>query len=121
MVAAADTDPRRNAKNAIKAALKDACSLNQAINKYANPTAYAIEQDRFYGNFKKAHDLQSQQKETKSTQGALLRARVDKFVEYVHNHPELGVANLVDANRNDLSLMGQIMDMYIKTGLYKEA
>lgn len=121
VVAAADTDPRRNAKNAIKAALKDVCSLNQDINKYADPTAYAIDQDRFYGNFRKANEIQNQQKEAKTAKEAPLRARVDKFVEYVHNHPELGVTNLVDANRNDLSLMGQIMDMYIKTGLYKEA
>ena len=50
-----------------------------------------------------------------------MRARVNKFVTYIHNHPELGVTNLVDANRNDLSTMSQIMEMYIKTGLYKEA
>ena len=33
----------------------------------------------------------------------------------------MGVTNLVDANRNDLSTMSQIMEMYIKIGLYKEA
>lgn len=84
--------------------------------------AHAIDQDQLYGNFyQKANAFQNQQKEIKSAQEAPLRARVDKFVTYVHNHPELGVTNLVDANRNDLSTMSQIMEMYIKTGLYKEA
>lgn len=84
--------------------------------------AHAIDQDRVYGNFyQKANAFQNQQKEVKSDQEAPLRARVDKFVTYVHNHPELGVTNLVDANRNDLSTMSQIMEMYIKIGLYKEA
>lgn len=84
--------------------------------------AHAIDQDRVCGNFyQKANAFQNQQKEIKSDQEAPLRARVDKFVTYVHNHPELGVTNLVDANRNDLSTMSQIMEMYIKMGLYKEA
>ncbi|WP_281697010.1 hypothetical protein [Acidaminococcus massiliensis] len=84
--------------------------------------AHAIDQDRLYGNFyQKANAFQNQQKEIKSAQEAPLRARVDKFVTYVHNYPELGVTNLVDANRNDLSTMSQIMEMYIKIGLYKEA
>lgn len=84
--------------------------------------AHAIDQDRVYGNFyQKANAFQNQQKEIKSDQEAPLRARVDKFVTYIHNHPELGVTNLVDANRNDLSTMSQIMEMYIKIGLYKEA
>lgn len=84
--------------------------------------AHAIDQDRLYGNFyQKANAFQNQQKEIKSDQEAPLRARVDKFVTYIHNHPELGVTNLVDANRNDLSTMSQIMEMYIKMGLYKEA
>ena len=83
--------------------------------------AHAIDQDRVYGNFyQKANAFQNQQKEIKSDQEAPLRARVDKFVTYIHNHPELGVTNLVDANRNDLSTMSQIMEMYIKMGLYKE-
>ena len=84
--------------------------------------AHAIDQDRLYGNFyQKANAFQNQQKEIKSAQEAPLRVRVDKFVTYIHNHPELGVTNLVDANRNDLSTMSQIMEMYIKIGLYKEA
>ena len=66
------------------------------------------------------NEIQNQQKEAKNAQEAPLQARVDKFVEYIHNHPELGVTNLVDANRNDLSTMSQIMEMYIKMGLYKE-
>lgn len=83
--------------------------------------AHAIDQDRVYGNFyQKANAFQNQQKEIKSDQEAPLRARVDKFVTYIPNHPELGVTNLVDANRNDLSTMSQIMEMYIKMGLYKE-
>ncbi len=120
VVAAADTDPRRNAKNAIKAALKDACSQNEKINKYVDPEAYEIDQNRFHGYFKKANEIQKQQKDAIIAKEAPLRARVDKFVDYIHNHPELGVTNLVDANRNDLSTLKQMMEMYIKMGLYKE-
>lgn len=83
--------------------------------------AHAIDQDRLYGYFRKANEIRNQQKEAKNAQEAPLRDRVDKFVTYIHNHPELGVTNLVDANRNDLSTMSQIMEMYIKMGLYKEA
>ena len=120
IVAATDTDPRRNAKNAIKAAVKDVCSINQQINKYANPEAYEIEKNRFYGNFKKADMIHKKQKEIQDAKEAPLKARVEKFVEYVHNHPELGITNLVDANSNNLPVMEKIINMYIASGLYKE-
>ena len=120
IVAAVDTDPRRNAKNAIKAALKDVCSTNSEINKYANPTAYEIDQARFHGDFKKVAELRSQQEAAKEAKEAPMRAIVDKFITCVHSHSELGITNMVDANRNDLSTMKYIIDMYTTMGLYKE-
>lgn len=120
MVAAVDTDPRRNTKNAVKAALKDVCALTPGINKYTNPEMYTIDLYRFQGDFKKASELNQQRKAAQDVKEAPLRARVDKFINYVHNHPELGITNLVDANQNDLSLMKDFMDSYIKMGLYKE-
>lgn len=120
VVAAVETDPRKNAKNAIKAALKEVCSPNTEINKYADPTGYEIEQARFQGDFKKVDELRDQRKAAQDAKEAPLRARVDKFINYVHNHPELGITNLVDANRNDLSLMNEFMETYIKMGVYKE-
>lgn len=120
VVAAVETDPRRNTKNAVKAALKDVCALTPGINKYTNPEMYAIDQYRFQGDFKKASELNQQRKAAQDAKAAPLRARVDKFINYVHNHPELGITNLVDANRNDLSLMNEFMETYIKMGVYKE-
>lgn len=120
VVAAVDTDPRKNAKNAIKAALKEVCSPDPDINKYTDPTGYEIEQARFHGDFKKVNELKNQSKAAQDAKEAPMRARVDKFVAYVHNHPDLGITNLVDANRNDLSIMKYMIDMYTTMGLYKE-
>lgn len=120
VVAAVDTDPRKNAENAIKAALKEVCSPNTEINKYTDPTGYEIAQALYQGDFKKVNELRDQQKAAREAKEAPLRARVDKFVNYVHNHPELGITNLVDANRNDLSFMRDAIEMYTGMGLYKE-
>ncbi|NLU44043.1 MAG: hypothetical protein GXX11_04060 [Acholeplasmataceae bacterium] len=49
---AAQTDPRKNAKNSIRGCFRDACEFNESINKYANPAAYEQEYNRFTGNFK---------------------------------------------------------------------
>lgn len=49
---ATQTDPRKNAKNAIRASFRDACKFNDSINKYANPKGYEKEYNRFTGNFK---------------------------------------------------------------------
>ncbi len=49
-----EKDPRKNTKGAITGFITDVCTLNNSINKYANPEAYEQEQNRFSGNFKEA-------------------------------------------------------------------
>lgn len=51
-VFAVDTDPRRNAKDSVNAAMRDACKLNTSINKYASPKIYEREHARYQGQFK---------------------------------------------------------------------
>lgn len=48
----AQKDPRKNTKNAVRGCFRDACKLNESINKYADPGAYQREINRFSGNFK---------------------------------------------------------------------
>lgn len=69
---AAQTDPRKNAKNAIRGCFRDACKFNEDINKYANPKAYEQEYNRFTGNFK-AGSIERE----KATSG--LKERIEKF------------------------------------------
>lgn len=56
-VYAAQTDPRKNVKNAVRASFRDACQLNDKINKYANPMAYDFKNARFKGEFEKCHEI----------------------------------------------------------------
>ena len=67
---------------------------------------------------------QQQTEDDECLSGSKIREQVAHFLvdihTYVHNHPELGITNMVDANRNDLSTMKYIIDMYTTMGLYKE-
>lgn len=56
---AAETDPRKNVKNAVRAAFRDACKLNEQINKYVDPMGAEIEIARFSGDFEKMEELQT--------------------------------------------------------------
>lgn len=55
---AAETDPRKNVKNSVRASFRDACKLNEQINKYVDPMGAEIEMARFSGNFEKMEELQ---------------------------------------------------------------
>lgn len=50
---AAQTDPRKNVKNSVRASFRDACKLNEQINKFVDPMGAEIEMARFSGNFEK--------------------------------------------------------------------
>lgn len=56
---AAETDPRKNVKNAVRASFRDACKLNEQINKYVDPMGAEIEMSRFSGDFEKMEELQT--------------------------------------------------------------
>ena len=52
-VVASEDDPRINTKNAVNDFIIDACTLNEKVNRYADPTSYAKEQARYKGEFDK--------------------------------------------------------------------
>ena len=54
---AAQTDPRKNVKIAVRGCIRDACKLNEQVNKYVNPSAYDFEIARYTGDFEKCRDL----------------------------------------------------------------
>lgn len=56
-VYAAQTDPRKNVKNAVRASFRDACKFNDKINKYVNPLAAENEVARYSGDFEKCKDI----------------------------------------------------------------
>ena len=54
---AAQTDPRKNVKNAVRGSFRDACKLNEQVNKYVNPLAYDFEIARYTGDFEKCREI----------------------------------------------------------------
>lgn len=54
---AAQTDPRKNVKNAVRGCFRDACKLNEQVNKYVNPLAFDFEMARYTGDFEKCHEI----------------------------------------------------------------
>ena len=52
-VVASEDDPRINTKNAVNDCIIDSCTLNEKVNRYADPASYAKEQARYKGEFNK--------------------------------------------------------------------
>lgn len=52
-VIASEDDPRINTKNAVNDCIKEACTLNSKVNRYADPAAYEKENARYNGEFEK--------------------------------------------------------------------
>ena len=52
-VVASEDDPRINTKNAVNDCIIEACTLNEKVNRYADPASYAKEQARYKGEFNK--------------------------------------------------------------------
>ena len=50
-VVASEDDPRINTKNAVNDCIIEACTLNDKVNRYADPNAYAKENARYSGEF----------------------------------------------------------------------
>lgn len=52
-VIASEDDPRINTKNAVNDCIKEACTLNSKVNRYADTAAYDKENARYNGEFEK--------------------------------------------------------------------
>ncbi|WP_299449101.1 hypothetical protein [uncultured Phascolarctobacterium sp.] len=50
-VVASEDDPRINTKNAVNDCITEACTLNDKVNRYADPAAYEKENARYNGEF----------------------------------------------------------------------
>ena len=113
-VYAAQTDPRKNTKNAIRACFRDACEFNDNINKYANPAAYEREYNRFTGNFKAltlAGDLAMTDTNT----------RIEKFKTWCNADDSRKICLITIGVWGDSpELMISYIDSLIKMGVYKE-
>lgn len=110
---AAQTDPRKKAKNAIRACFRDACKFNEDINKYANPTAYENEHNRFVGNFKPLALTQEKA-------NAEANAKIEKFQAWC-NADEIRKAYLAPlSTTNDINFIISYIDNLAKIGVYTE-
>lgn len=114
---AAQTDPRKNVKNAVRGCFRDACSFNKNINKYANPTAYQNEEDRYNGNFT------ALAKEREDSE-ALNKVRIAKFKAWCEEDaPDSYVRKSYYTNMQtfkNITEQMQYIDLLIKMNMYKE-
>lgn len=112
IIFATETNPRKIAKNAVRAAIQNACSLNKSINKYTNPQAYQNEIDRFTGNFKTKHSEQLSQ-----------RQRILAFEEWCKKDPEdLTRSSMLEGLQylKDPVAKEAYIDYFIQAGIYCE-
>jgi len=110
---AAQKDPRKNAKNAIRGCFRDACIFDGSINKYANQAAYEKEINRFTGNFKPL-SLGIEKTKTETND------KIEKFMTWC-NADSSRKAYLVPLEMySDSNLKIIYIDQFIKMGVYKE-
>lgn len=110
---AAQTDPRKNTKNAVRGCFRDACIFNDNINKYADPNAYEKEINRFTGNFKPISLTQGKT-------NADANAKIEKFKAWC-NADKTRENYLIALDMiNDTNLMAIYIDNLVKMGIYQE-
>lgn len=117
---AAETDPRKNTKNAIRGCIRDACKFNESINKYANPKVYEIETSRFTGNFQEtATSLKEYHKKTMSNEYSV-NARIEKFKAWCAKDsirkPYLNSFQMMTTNELKLNFIDTLIaaEMYVE-------
>lgn len=110
---AAQTDPRKNVKNAVRGCFRDACKLNESINKYANPAAYEKEVNRFTGNFEAV--VAADQKTNSVALG-----KIKKFEDWckANKMRESYLIGLNSFTNIDQKII--LINQAIKMGIYKE-
>ena len=90
---------RKNTKNAVRGAFRDACKFDTSINKYASPKLYKKEVARFLGDFKEYHQDTLANNE-----------RYNKFIAWCEMSPERqGYLNLFNST-NDHNTKIQIIE-----------
>lgn len=110
---AAQTDPRKNVKNAVRGCFRDACKLNESINKYANPAAYEKEVNRFTGNFEAV--VAADQKTNSVALGKIKKFEDWCKAEKMRESYLIGLNGFTNINQKII-----FIDQMIKMGVYKE-
>lgn len=109
----AQSDPRKNTKNAVRACFRDACKFDDTINKYADPSACEKELNRFTGNLK-ALAMASKKGNVASTD------RVEKFKAWC-NATEARKAYWAPlSTATDAKFINSYIDALVTAGFYQE-
>lgn len=111
-VYAVEKDPRKNTKNAIRASFRDACRFNETINKYADPTAYEQEYNRFTGAFKTFAAVYGKAAENKN-------AKIEKFKQWC-DADETRKSHWIAVSSSHTDFAIAYINELIKMGVYKE-
>lgn len=117
-VYAAQTDPRKNAKNSVRGCFRDACKFDDTISKYADPNAYEIELNRFKGNFK---SLALAKEKVEKAEKAIVTSNNDKIEKFKTwcNTDAVRKAYLVPlGTSNDINFILSYIDSLVKIGVY---
>lgn len=115
---AAQEDPRKNTKNAIRASFRDACKFDESINKYSNPAAYKQELNRFSGNFKAGA-------EDKEKHYANANIKIEKFIAWCNTEDEnkdlrQAMLRMMNAIYPTIDAKIGYINNLIQAGMYKE-
>lgn len=119
-------DPRKLTKNAVRASFRDACKLNEDINKYVNPAGYQKELNRFKGDFKVISDNAkakiSGKKEIQVFNNITADAneRIERFRAWAKADPSRNPYLVAIDNIGDTDKKLFFIDTSIKLGVYAE-
>lgn len=111
-VYAAETNPRKNVKNAVRASFRDACVMNEQINKYTNPAGYEMEKARFEGDFEGFEHIYLRE-------NAAVIAEIKEFIEWCQKDPMYKEWITALESMNTLELKLAYVRAMKNTGYYK--
>lgn len=118
MVFAQDTNPRKIAKKAVNAVLYTVCRIDDEINKYAYPTKYQMEIERFNGvfdSFVAVNDAKNKRAEAFEN---WCKQKMEEETEEVMKKTYSDLLNLFQNSSLDQKMI--YIDSYVKSGLYSE-
>ena len=126
----AQSDPRKNAKNAIRGCFRDACKFDESINKYANPFAYEKEYDRFVGNFSPSPLIAVKNVRTEAEENERLEqlntwrnaeiAKIEAFKVWCNADDSRNIYLTALDKENSVELKIDYINLLIENGTYKE-
>ena len=119
-VIAVQTNPRINAKNAIRGCFRDACEFDESINKYADPVTYKKEYNRFTGNFKPITLALEKINAEENVKNADANTKIEKFKSWCNANEARNIYLLPLDTFTSTNFKINYIDNLIKMGAYKE-